>query len=90
VLLRHFINVSRCGFALLALSVLLLAGCATGIGDSKGGMRIERSDVPSKALTFSRNSCCLTPTMPGRTSTWRSSLPSAVMTRLRNKAWPMR
>jgi Tfp pilus assembly protein PilF len=52
VLLRHFINVSRCGFALLALSVLLLAGCATGIGDSKGGMRIERSDVPSKALTL--------------------------------------
>jgi tetratricopeptide (TPR) repeat protein len=52
VLLRRFINVSQCGLALLVLCALLLAGCASGFGNNKGGMRIERSDVPSKALTL--------------------------------------
>ena len=55
MLLRHFSDGHRNGLALLALSALLLAGCASGpggSGHSNGGMRIERSDVPSKALTL--------------------------------------
>jgi Flp pilus assembly protein TadD len=55
MLLPRFIECYRCGLALLALSVLVLAGCATGPGSSgstKGGMQIYREDVPSKALTL--------------------------------------
>jgi tetratricopeptide (TPR) repeat protein len=51
VLLRRFINVSHYGLALLLLSAVL-AGCASGFGKFGGGMTIERSNAPSKALTL--------------------------------------
>jgi len=55
MLLRRFTDYCRYGLALLALSVLVLAGCATGPGSSgstRGGMQIYREDAPSQALTL--------------------------------------
>ncbi len=55
MLLRRSTNNCRNGLALLVLGALLLAGCATGpgsTGSARGGMRIDRQDVPSKALTL--------------------------------------
>ena len=55
MLLRRFFNPIRFGFALFVLGALTLAGCATGpgsTGSSRGGMSIERQNVPSKALTL--------------------------------------
>ena len=51
MLLRRFTSCQK-AIALLTVCALLLAGCASGIGNSKGGMTIERSDAPSKALTL--------------------------------------
>ncbi len=46
---RRFTDACRNGILPLALAAMLLCGCATGTGDSKGGRRIDREDVPSKA-----------------------------------------
>ena len=55
MLLQRSSNRVQVGIALIALAALTLAGCATGPWSSsgtRGGMRIERQDVPSKALTL--------------------------------------
>lgn len=50
---RRFTDRCRIGLVLLATAALLLSACATGPGRD-AGMRIERSDVPGKALTMYR------------------------------------
>ncbi len=50
--LRHFTDGCRNGILPLALAAMLLYGCATGTGESKGGRPIDRDDVPSKANTM--------------------------------------